>query len=102
MNTSTKISIDSDQVHLKSGTSRKTGKPFEIREQEAWLHVPGVKYPVKCRVSLADRQAAYPPGEYEVTRPLTVGQFDSLVASRDLGLVPITAQGRTAAVPATR
>lgn len=84
-----RISIESTEVHTKSGTSQRTGKPYSIREQSAWLHT-GKKYPVAIRVPLADDQQPYSPGDYEISSPLSVGKFESLQVSRDLGLVAVS------------
>lgn len=85
---SQRIEITSDQVHTKTGTSAKSGKPYTIREQEGYLHGLGA-YPVACRVMLGDDQKPYAPGLYEVGAPLSVGRFQSLQVNRALGLVPV-------------
>ena len=38
-----KISIEDSTVEEFSGISQKTGKPFTIRKQEAWVTLPGEK-----------------------------------------------------------
>lgn len=86
-----RIEIVSEQVHVKSGTA-KSGKPYTIREQEAFLHTPGRRYPETCRVVLESEQAPYAPGVYEVTAPLGVGRFDALQVNRSLGLVAVKAK----------
>lgn len=82
-----RIEFQNDQVHVKSGTSNKTGKPYAIREQEGYLHGLG-GYPVQCRVMLGDEQKPYAPGFYDVLQPLSVGRFNALQVNRSLGLVP--------------
>lgn len=91
-----RISIESTEVHTKNGTSSRTGKPYSIREQGAYLHT-GAKYPVACRIPLGDEQAPYPPGDYEITSPLSVGRFESLQVNRNLGLVLVKSAGKVAA-----
>ena len=81
----TRITIDSTEVHTKSGTSNRTGKPYSIREQGAWLHT-GAKFPVACRLPLEEGQPPFEPGDYEVTSPLSVGRFEALQVNRNLGL----------------
>jgi hypothetical protein len=66
-----KVNITSNHVHLKSGVSSKTGKPYEIREQEVWVHLfdrdgkPN-PYPSSVLVTLERDQPAYNPGEYTI------------------------------------
>lgn len=83
-----KITIDSTEVHTKSGISQRNQKPYEIREQGAWLHTGG-KFPVACRIPLERDQPPYAPGDYEITTPLSVGRFESLQVNRNLGLQPV-------------
>lgn len=81
------IEILSATVQTKTGTSTKTGKPYELREQAAALHDTNNKYPAACRISLGRDQAPYAVGFYEITAPLSVGQFESLQLNRNLSLV---------------
>jgi len=86
-----KIEVDSTTVDERSGV--KNGKPWTIREQAAYAHVLGDdgkagKYPVRCRLSLEDKQAAYAPGMYTFdARAVIVGDFDRLGLGR-VKLVP--------------
>jgi hypothetical protein len=84
-----RIEFQSAEVFTKSGTSNRTGKAYNLREQEAFLHM-GSGYPIKCRITLGQDQAPYAPGVYEMRTPLSVGKFDSLQANRDLGLVQVS------------
>jgi hypothetical protein len=52
-------------VTTKSGQG-KNGKPYTIREQNAWLHT-GKAYPQEVRIRLGDDGAPFAPGEYELT-----------------------------------
>lgn len=63
---SIKITIEpGEQIQDQSGISSKTGKPYRIKRQTAYLH--GNKaFPTPFDVSLKDDQAAYPPGEYTI------------------------------------
>jgi len=36
-----KITITTTAIQTKSGVSSKTGKPYELREQPAWIHLVG-------------------------------------------------------------
>lgn len=58
------IKIETTKLNLKSGTSARTGKPYEIREQSALMFKAGESYPDKIKISLSDGQAAYSPGDY--------------------------------------
>jgi hypothetical protein len=84
-----KIEVSSDTVETRSGVSAKTGKPYSMREQEAYAHTvnrDGVisKYPQRIKITLGDKQAPYSPGFYTVgPESFYVDRFASL----SLGLV---------------
>lgn len=64
-----KIQIETTVVDTKSGTSAKTGKPYSIREQEAWAFLHSRdgqpnKHPTKIKITLDDDQQPYPLGNY--------------------------------------
>lgn len=61
-----KVEIEKPAVK-RSGTSAK-GRPYEIKEQEAYFHLPGAKYPVKSTIRLGDDvpDQGYAPGMYDV------------------------------------
>jgi len=84
-----KIEIKSGEVKVKSGNAKRTGKPYTIREQEAYLHVPGAAYPERCVLNLEDGQEAYPPGMFETSNELYVGDFGRLAVSRRMVLSPV-------------
>ena len=83
-----KIEVKSEEVNTKTGFAKASGKPYSIREQFAYLHVPGDAYPVKCSLQLEDEQAPYPVGLYETTNELYVGDFGRLNVSRKMQLLP--------------
>lgn len=64
---SIKIEITSQEVRVRSGTSKKSGNQYSLREQEAYLHKPGQQYPHPIKITLDDNQPAYPVGVYELT-----------------------------------
>lgn len=84
-----KIEVKSTEVNTKAGNSKRSGKPYSIREQVAYLHVQGEAYPVRCVLVLEDGQEAYPAGMYETANELYVGDFGQLTASRRMALTPI-------------
>ncbi len=84
------ITIENNQVFVKSGTSAKSGKAYSIREQECVVNGCG-RFPQATRVLLPDGVEGYAAGVYEVTQPLVVGRFGFEVP-RDLGLQLIKAQ----------
>ena len=65
-----KVSVETEVVDVRSGVAAKTGKPYTIREQEAWMYGYGrdgqqQKHPQKIKVTLDDDQdKAYPIGQY--------------------------------------
>ena len=69
-----KIEVKTSEVRVKSGNAKRTGKPYTIREQEAYLHVPGAAYPERCVLNLEGDQEPYAPGIYETSNELSVSQ----------------------------
>lgn len=66
-----KIQIETTVVDTKSGTSAKTGKPYSIREQEAWMFGYGrdgkpQPHPQKIKLTLDDDQNPYEVGTYQI------------------------------------
>ncbi|MCG2577586.1 G5P family DNA-binding protein [Dechloromonas sp. XY25] len=65
-----KVSVETEVIDLKTGISAKTGKPYNIREQEAWMYGYGrdgqpQKHPQKIKLTLDDEQEkGYPVGQY--------------------------------------
>lgn len=79
-----KITIASTAIHTKSGVSSKTGKPYEIREQEAWAHFigPDAKpqaFPTKIMLMLEAQQVPHAIGDY-LLHPCSIqpGRFGSI------------------------
>lgn len=83
-----RVVVESAEVSEKSGTSPKTGKPYRIREQGAYIFLLGAdakekKFPTHMRINLDDDQAPFPPGEYSLAMTsLYVGRFDALRVGR--------------------
>jgi len=66
-----KIQVETMMVDAKNGTSAKTGKPYSIREQEAWMYGfdrEGKQHPhpQRIRLTLDDDQQPYPVGTYQL------------------------------------
>jgi len=64
-----KITVETLVIDEKRGTSAKTGKPYSIREQEAWclFHSRDGKvnpHPTRIKITLDDQQAPYALGSY--------------------------------------
>jgi hypothetical protein len=58
-----RIEVRSSDVQHRTGTSKKTGNPYELYEQRGWLH--GAKdYPTEVSFILAKGQMAFAPGFY--------------------------------------
>lgn len=79
-----KITITSTAIQTKSGTSNKTGKPYEIREQAAWIHLVGEDgkphpYPTQMMLMLEKNQHPHGLGDY-ILHPSSIqsGRFGSL------------------------
>ena len=82
-----KIIIKSTSVEVKKGDSKRTGKPYEMHEQTAWL-ATGRDFPERCILSLDRDQKPYQPGEYYIDAPLAVGDFSALTVARHFVLKP--------------
>jgi hypothetical protein len=91
-----KVTVRSAEVDVKGGNSKRTGKPYSIREQTAYIEMPGKPYPVECKLSLGDQQAPYPPGEYLLEVRAYPGRFGSLELSRDYVMHPQRAATKAA------
>ena len=82
-----KIEIQSSEVKVKSGTSARTGKPYNIREQQgfAFTHARDGKlnsYPVRMSITLGVEQAPYAPGVYQLApESIYTNRFDQLEIS---------------------
>ncbi len=86
-----KIEIVDMALDEFSGVSKKTGNPYHIRRQVAYLHRPGQKYPVSFKIQLDERQVPYAPGFYSLSADsIEVDSFGALQFSRSLKLVPET------------
>lgn len=73
------IEIESTELRVKTGTSARTGKPYQIREQMAYVHIPPNKYPQPIKVALDDDAQPYQPGHYMLDdSSFFVGRFDAL------------------------
>lgn len=85
-----KVSITTTTLQIKSGISGKTGKPYEIREQPAWIFLIDENgkpqpYPVTFMIMLDRNQVPYALGDY-VLHPssLQSGRFGSLQIRPDI------------------
>ena len=84
-----KIEVSSAEVFVKSGIAAKSGKPYNIRDQEAYAHTVDrngapQKYPQKIKINLRDDQQPYAVGVYTICpTSFFVDRFDSLT----LGLI---------------
>ncbi len=65
MSNDLRVEIQSTDIDDFSGTS-KSGKPFRIRKQQAFVFRPGEQYPDRFQVRLQDDQQPYAPGHYVV------------------------------------
>ena len=61
-----RIEIESTQVKERSGRSERTGREYNIREQQALLFKVGSRYPDKIKITLDEDARPYPVGVYEL------------------------------------
>lgn len=95
-----KIEIVNVNVRNQSGTSQRTGKPYSMNKQEAFLHIEGQPYPVRFEFNLAEGATPFQKGFYTLSdKSFMVDRFGSLGVSGQLELVPLVAnhQARPAA-----
>ncbi len=96
-----RIEIKTSEVRTISGTS-KTGKPYTIRDQEAYAWTVGRdgkprEYPERISVQLDDDQEAYRPGVYTLApQSLYVGDYGRLQMGKPK-LQPLAAAAAKAA-----
>lgn len=85
-----KVSITTTSIQTKSGISSKTGKPYEILEQPAWIFLIDQQgkqqpYPVTFMIMLEKNQAPYALGDYVLhSSSIQAGRFGSLTIRPDL------------------
>lgn len=96
-----KIEVKSSDITTKSGVAAKTGKPYTIREQEAWAFLYSAggpqPYPSRIVLNLEDDQTAYAAGAYTIDpSSIYVGDFGSLRLGR-LRLKSLATSARAAA-----
>lgn len=82
-----KVTVDSTHVETKSGVSKRSGKPYEMHTQAAWVYLvdpTGVpdRFPTKARFSVDEVTKPYPLGDY-VLHPsaISVNQWGDLEMS---------------------
>lgn len=83
-----KIEVKSTEVRTVQGTSKKTGKPYTIRDQEAYAHTLDKDgkprpYPERISLQLEDNQPAFEVGSYALSpAAIYVGDFGRLMLGR--------------------
>lgn len=110
-----KVQIESTAVETKQGTSQRTGKPYAIREQEAWGYFTDPEgkphpHPQRIRITLGDEQQPYATGLYiiapESMYPDRFGQVTVRAKLRPLGdglaLLSAFIRNNTPAQPAVK
>lgn len=98
-----KVEITSTAVDQRSGTSKKTGQPWEIRTQEAYIHKQGQPYPEKVVLTLQDNQLAHQIGVYtlDLNQCFKVGDYGRIALDdRNFVLKPYVKQQQSTAKPA--
>lgn len=98
-----KVTVETQVVDVKSGTSAKTGKPYSIREQEAWVQTYGkdgkpYPHPQKFKLTLDDDQPEpYPLGAYIVDpSSIYIDRFGQLSIRARLRQAPAPAPAQVA------
>lgn len=86
-----RIKITSTEVETKSGTAKKSGKPYTIHQQRATAE--NARFRVPVRLTLADDGQPHPVGEYEVDfeASVSINQYGDFGYERQIVLVPVKA-----------
>lgn len=91
-----KIEIQNTDVTERSGIA-KSGNPYTIRNQKAWLHTPDKKYPVEITINLHSENVGYAAGEYAIhPSSYYVNRFNQLTIASELKLVPVSVAQKAA------
>lgn len=84
-----RIEIESEMVRekrIQAGSSE-----FTVFEQDAWLQIPGERYPQKCKLQVSDGQSAHKIGVHGIDpTSVTVNQFGGVQLKKILQLRPST------------
>lgn len=92
-----KIEIAKADAELIQGTSAATGRAYSFKKQDAFVSLPGKKYPVEFQLTLDADQPPYPVGVYTLNpESLYVDNKGRLSVGRVL-LVPMAANSTRAA-----
>lgn len=84
-----KIEVKSSEIEIRRGTSPKTGKPYELKEQWARMHHDDEIR--KFKIILGRDQSPYAPGVYVIgADSYRVNDFGDLIIGR-LVLTPVGA-----------
>lgn len=76
-----------------AGTSQRTGKPYSINKQKAYLFADDSPYPEKIELNLEDAQPPYNVGKYyvDLNKAVSIDRFGTIgVDTRKLKLHPVT------------
>jgi hypothetical protein len=81
-----KITIVSTEVKPLTGTSKRTGKPYSLKRQEATFE--SARERRVCMLMLGDEQPPYEPGVYEIdaSAAFTVSQYGDIELTRVIPL----------------
>lgn len=76
-----RVTISDTVIETKSGTAKRTGNPYSIREQPAVIDLPNGERR-RYRIGLEGDEHALPVGQYEPKKSaFFMGDFDSLQVS---------------------
>lgn len=84
-----KVTIASG-VKTNQGRS-DSGKEFNERYQDAYLHEAGKQYPTSCKVMLYDNARPFAEGDYDTKQDVEINQYGKLRVKTELVLAPVAA-----------
>tara|TARA_B100000446_G_scaffold150600_1_gene145169 strand:+ start:80 stop:379 length:300 start_codon:yes stop_codon:yes gene_type:complete len=62
------IEIATQAINTRNGVSKRSGQPYTIHEQEAYLHQEGKPYPTPMKLNVESNEQGYP-------QPYSMGRY---------------------------
>lgn len=81
------IEIENERVEARSVPTSNGN--FMVYEQIGWVHIPGEKYPQKCKLQNSSEGNSHRVGRYRIAdSSLIIDRFGNVQLKRVLDLVP--------------
>lgn len=81
-----------NKIETKNVVRKSDGKPFQIPEQECWLHIPGEQYPTRVIRAVGNGKQPLPAGKYMLApSSFYVDRFGNIGVRSQFDVMPIPA-----------